>query len=211
MEYSAAGIYTGMSLRLCLKMFSAPQDRVHRTKTPATAQAPLSFCTTTVHSALLVILMKIWTVVVKTFVMTWGWWCASGPPWPCQWCSSWYPVATHSPHPTEAPKHQTGNAACLLSCNVPSGPLSSAEWDRSHHVGREKRHQGWWLKAGCLGLDQSRKKGLWSHRAGSVCTGASGRSTPQEHQSLNTFLWDGKTQMLIVGEGRSELGITVDL
>lgn len=130
--------------------------------------------------------------MVTALATTWGWWSAFRPPWPYQWCSSWCSVATHSPHPAEALRHQTGNVAGLLSCNVLSGPPSSGEWDHSHRTGREKRHQEGW-KVGFPDLDRTSRWELWNHGAGSVCRDASGRNKPQEHQSLNTFLCDERT------------------
>lgn len=169
----------------CLAMFLAPQDQTDSISVNEEIKPKLSpvhrlLCSLAARRKLCFTLLRyeLWTVVTA-LVTTWFWWCASGPQWPCQRCSSWCPVATHSPHQTEALKHPTGNAAGLLSCNVPSGPRSFAEWGHRHHIERQKRHQER-SEGGYLGVDR-RKWELCSHGAGSVCTEASGRSTPQEH------------------------------
>lgn len=126
-------------------------------------------------------------------VTTWCWLCASPPQWPYQKHSCWCPTATRSPHPMEALKQQTGNAAGLLSWNVPSEPLSSVWWPYGHRVGRERRHQEK-CRVGYFGAKSGRRKTrrkprLQGHGAGSACTGASVRSTSPERQSPNSFHW----------------------
>lgn len=137
------------------------------------------------------------SVVLGVLMKTSARWCASQPPWPSLKWSSWCPATTHSPLPMEVLKYPTGNAAGLLSYNAPSEQLVSGGGGRSHHVGRENRHRDRRGEAYC-GLD--RKRELWSRRGGSVCNNASGRSTPQEHQSLNTFHFE--THMNTINDNR---------
>lgn len=97
----------------------------------------------------------------------------------------------------EALKHQTVNAAGLLSCNVPSEPRPSAGGAQSRHVGRENRCGERW-RAAYSDLDMKKEWELGSHGGGSACTDASGQSMSGAHQSLSAFRWETHTTVHLV-------------